>query len=88
MAFDPQALIGDRTQPSEFYLAVTPGGTALANGACRAILCDEDGALNLTDLSGAVRANVPVQKGYNPLVASVINTPSAGSAPGVVYAIY
>ena len=78
----------DNTVPSDYYVGVTPGATALSDGLCRAILCSEDGALNLTDKSGNVRANVPVQKGYNPLRASVINNPSSGSAPGVVYALY
>lgn len=78
----------DRTQPSREYVPVSPSGTALAGGLCRAILCDEDGALNLTDATGTVRANVPVQKGYNPLSAKVINNPSSGSAPGVIYALY
>ena len=78
----------DRTVPSEYYLRVTPGSGALADGMCRAILCSADGALNLTDGSGQVRTNIPVQKGYNPLRATVINNPSSGSAPTTVVAIY
>lgn len=78
----------NKSEPSDVYVAVDPSGTALSLGPCRAILCSEDGALNLTDSTGSVRTNVPVQKGYNPLGASVINDPSAGSAPGTVYALY
>lgn len=74
--------------PSGTYLPITPGSAELANGLCRAILCDEDGALDLTDQSGEVRVNIPVQKGYNPLRAIVIDEPTSGAAPGVVVALY
>lgn len=81
--------LSDKGEPSDWYLPVAPGSGQIAAGKlCRAILCSEDGALNLTDASGSVRANIPVQKGYNPLQASVINNPSAGSAPGVVVALF
>ena len=89
MAYDPQQRMPSNTsEPSEFYVPVTPGGTALAGGLCRAIVCNEAGALNLTDASGAVRQNIPVQAGLNPFRASVINAPSSGSAPSVVVALY
>lgn len=78
----------NKSEPSDIYVPVSPGSSDLALGMCRAILCSEDGALNLTDATGTIRTNVPVQKGYNPLGASVINDPSAGSAPGTVYALY
>lgn len=85
---NPSLLVADKTAPSSVYVPVTPGSGALTNGLCRAILCSADGALNLTDASGTVRTNVPVQKGYNPLRASVINNPSSGSAPTTVVALY
>lgn len=87
MTFNPKTR-SDKTEPSGSYVPVTPGASDLAGGLCRAILCSEDGALNLTDAGGVARTNVPVQKGYNPLQASVINNPSSGSAPGVVFALY
>lgn len=76
------------SNPSGDYPAVTPSSSELAGGLCRAILCDEDGALDLTDQTGAVRVNVPVQKGYNPLRAIVIDEPTSGTAPGAVFALY
>lgn len=76
------------TEPADLYVTVTPGSGDLANGLCRAILCSADGALNLTDKWGNVRTNIPVQKGYNPLRAKVINNPSSGSAPATVVALY
>lgn len=78
----------DKTAPSEFYLTVAPGSEALASGMCRGIVCSEDGALNLTDGSGQIRESIPVFKGFNPYRATVINNPTAGSAPGTVVAIY
>ena len=74
--------------PAFDYVEVTPSGTALADGPCRAILCSEDGALDLTTINGDVRASVFVQKGYNPLRAAVIDEPTAGTAPGTVIALY
>lgn len=76
------------TVPSDFYVEASPSSDPLEWGMCRALLCSEDGALNLTDNSGDVRENVPVQKGYNPLRASVVDDPSTGSAPGTVYVLY
>ena len=89
MSYDPQkGSLSEHSRPSRFYLTVTPGSEPLANGPCRSILCSEDGVLDLTDLSGTARADVPVQKGYNPLCASVIDEPTTGSAPSVVLALY
>lgn len=70
------------------YVEVALASTPLPQGECRVILCSADGALNLTNAAGVVRENVPVQKGYNPLVASAIDDPTTGSAPGSVFACY
>ena len=76
------------SDPATDYVPVTPGASALANGACRAILCSENGFLNLTPVDGAVREDIPVFAGYNPLSALVIDQPTTGSAPGTVVALY
>jgi hypothetical protein len=86
---DPRtSRVSNKSEPSSFYVPVTPGSDTLAYGLCRGILCSEDGALKLTDTSGTARDNIPVQKGYNPLRASVINNPGTGSAPAIVVALY
>lgn len=77
------------SDPADDYVPVAPSATLLAGGECKAILCSADGALNLTSrIGGTVRANIPVQKGYNPLRATVINTPTVGTAPATVIALY
>ncbi len=74
--------------PADDYVIVTPAATALAGGTCRAIRCSEDGVLNLTTEGGDLRENIPVFKGDNPLRAAIIDDPTAGTAPGVVIALY
>jgi hypothetical protein len=78
----------NKTEPALDYVTVTPSSSDLADGVCRAILCTEDGFLNLTTESGQMREDVPVFKGYNPLTARAIDDPTTGSAPGVVVALY
>lgn len=86
---DPTYTNEGASDPADDYITVTPSATPLANGECKAILCSADGALNLTSrVGGNVRASIPVQKGYNPLRATVINTPTAGVAPATVVALY
>lgn len=81
-------MISNKSEPAIDYVIVTPGASDLANGVCRAIRCSEDGFLKLTNEAGQVRDNIPVFKGDNPLTAKAINSPSSGSAPAVVVALY
>jgi hypothetical protein len=70
------------------YVPVTPDGEPLEGGPCRAILCDEDGFLNLTTIGGDERESVFVLKGYNPIKAAAIDLPTTGDAPNAVWALY
>ncbi len=87
---DPSYTFGNQNEgasdPADDYVPITPSATVIPE--CKAILCSADGALNLTSRTGGIRINIPVQKGYNPLKATVINTPTAGSAPPIVVALY
>lgn len=76
------------TQSSDYYVAHTLADTALANGVCRAILCNGAGVVDLTQPDGTVRANFPLQEGYNPIRASVIDEPTTGTAATGVWALY
>ena len=91
MAEEPSYTYGGKNEavgdPADDYVPVTPSATPLADGTCRAILCSEDGFLNLTN-RGPERENIPVVKGFNPLRARVIDEPTAGAAPAVVVALY
>jgi hypothetical protein len=92
MASDSTYTFGGKNEsasdPADDYVTVVPGAGELANGVCKAILCSADGALKLTTWRGTVRDNVPVQKGYNPLRAKVIDVPTVGAAPATVVALY
>lgn len=92
MVDDPTYTFGGKNEqasdPADDYIVVAPSGVDLANGVCRAILCDSDGFLNLTTARGQVRASVPVLKGYNPLRAIRIAAPTSGAAPTTVVALY
>lgn len=74
--------------PAERWVIVTPGPGVLSSGQPKALLCSEDGNLNLTPVGGTEVENIPVQKGYNPLRPIVIDAPTSGSAPSVVIALY
>ena len=73
---------------SDYYVPVTLGSNALADGVCRAILATTAGVANITQPDGTVRANYPLQEGYNPIRAIVIIAPSAGTAATGVWALY
>lgn len=68
-------------------VSITPGSSALANGECRAIVAETAGRVNITQ-GGVVRANFPLVAGYNPVRATVIDAPSAGTAATGVWALY
>ena len=76
------------TLATDYYVPITPSASNLANGVCRAILVEVAGVLNLMQPDGTVRANVPLQAGYNPICAKRISAPSAGTAATGVWALY
>lgn len=71
--------------PARAYEPVTKADANLPSGDCRAILVGAAGTLNLMDLDGIVRTGVPVQAGFNPIMARQIR--SGGTADNV-WAIY
>lgn len=83
----PQA-VASVADPSVSYVPVTLGSSALVNGACRAINAEVAGRVKLTQPDGTVRDNFPLIAGYNPIGASVIDTPGSGTAATGVWAIY
>lgn len=75
--------------PLDDLVPVTLAGTPLPNGTCRCILVETAGRVNITMQDGTtVRQNVPLQAGYNPIVASAINAPTAGTAATGIFAGY
>jgi hypothetical protein len=74
------------TSPGDKYAPVTKSDSVdLPDGPCRTLLVDADGTANLVEKDGTVRANYPLQKGYNPIVVKRVNT--GGTATGI-WAIY
>jgi hypothetical protein len=82
MAAPRDTLCADRA------VSVTLGSAALANGECKAILANAAGTVNLTFADGTTATSFPLQAGYNPIRATVINTPSSGTAATGVWALY
>lgn len=69
-------------------VSVTLGSSELANGECKAILANAAGTANLTFANGMTAVDYPLQAGYNPIRATVINTPTSGTAATGVWALY
>lgn len=82
MAAPRDTLCADRA------VSVTLGSSALANGVCKAILANAGGTVNLTFEDGTTATDFPLQTGYNPVRAKIINTPSSGTAATGVWALY
>ena len=87
---DPFAMIGGTSPglsvPASKCAPVTKSDTVdLADGVCRALLVGTAGTANLIDASGATRANVPLQQGYNPLRVSRVKL--SGTADNI-WALY
>lgn len=72
----------------DFAVSVTLGSSELANGECKAILAGTAGTVNLTFANGYTATDYPLQAGYNPIRATVINTPTSGTAATGVWALY
>lgn len=73
---------------AQYYIPITPGSSLLADGACRAIVAEVAGRVDLTQPDGVVRTNYPLQAGYNPVAAIRINAPTSGTAATGVWALY
>lgn len=75
--------------PLDDIVPVVLGAGALPGGTCRTILVETAGRVNVTVGDGTtVRANVPLQVGYNPIVAWAIDAPTAGTPPTGIFAGY
>ncbi len=71
--------------PGRRIVPVTKADANLPDGRCRALLVGTAGTANLGEFDGTVRANVPLQQGYNPLAVSQVRT---GGTAADIWAIY
>lgn len=69
-------------------VSVTLGSGTLANGECKAIWANTAGTANLTFANGQTATSFPLKEGLNPIRATIINTPSSGTAATGVWALY
>jgi hypothetical protein len=69
-------------------VSITLGSSALVNGECKAILANTAGVADLTFANGTAAVNFPLQAGYNPVRATVIDEPTTGTAATGVWALY
>lgn len=69
----------DKTAPAEVFEPVTKADSDLAGGLTRGLLVGTAGTANLMQLDGTVRANVPLQQGYNPLAVKQVRTGGTAS---------
>ncbi len=68
------------------WVPVTKNDNAdLPDGICRGLLVGTAGTANLHDMRGNLRANVPLQQGYNPLRVRRVRT--SGTADNI-WALY
>ncbi len=67
------------------YVPVTKADADLPDGFCNGLLVGTAGTLNLMEKGGEIRANVPVQAGYNPISALQVR---AGGTASDVWALY
>ena len=86
MPNDITAKYGDASAaPADMLVPVTKADTALPDGTCRCLLVGTAGTANIVDGSGATRANVPLQQGYNPIVCQQVRT---GGTASDIWALY
>jgi hypothetical protein len=72
--------------PGRNYVPVVKSDTVdFVEGPCKTLLVGTAGTANLVEADGTVRANVPLQAGYNPLSAKRVNT---GGTASDIWAIY
>lgn len=71
--------------PASVYVPVTKADANLPDGMCRALLVGTAGTANLMDRNGDIRSTVPLQQGYNPLMALQLRT---GGTADDIWALY
>lgn len=74
-----------QSSPAKRFEPVTKADADLAGGPCDALLVGTAGTANLMDADGNVRANVPLQQGYNPLSCKQVR---AGGTASDIWALY
>lgn len=72
-----------REDPGRMARLVTPAGTDLPSGICRALNCLADGTIDFIDASGFAVTGYAVHKGYNPIGAQRISASTT-----TIWAIY
>lgn len=76
----PQGYVNsDATAPALDVVPVTKADQALPGGLCRGLLVGTAGTANLMTASGAIRENVPLQQGYNPIQCLQVRTGGTAS---------
>jgi len=72
--------------PAQKLVKITKSDdTDLADGVCRALLVGTAGTATLLDATGAERADVPLQAGYNPIGVQRVKT---GGTADDIWALY
>ena len=71
--------------PATRYVPVVKADADLPDGLCRGLLVGTAGTANLMQEDGTVRANVPLQAGYNPLRATQVRV---GGTAADIWALY
>ena len=72
--------------PARKYVPVEKSDTDdFAGGPCKTLLVGVAGTANVVQDDGVVRENVPLQAGYNPIVAKRVNT---GGTASDIWALY
>lgn len=80
------AQYGDASSaPADDYVSITKADADLPNGVCRGLLVGTAGTANLMTQAGDVRANVPLQQGYNPLICKQVRL---GGSASDIWALY
>jgi len=74
-----------KTYPATSYVPVTKANTDFALGTCRSLLVGTAGTANLMQADGTVRADVPLQRGYNYIEARQVRT---GGTADDIWALY
>ena len=87
MASNPIAFrFGDASSaPADAIVPVTKADEPLPGGTCRSLLVGTEGTANIVDGQGEARSNVPLQKGYNPIVCQQVRL---GGTAANIWALY
>lgn len=85
MARVPAYRTADATVSAFVYELVTKADADLPGGITRGLLVGTAGTANLAQPDGTLRANVPLQQGYNPL--QVLQVRTGGTADNI-WALY